>query len=228
MAETEVKEEVKKEPETPAPEADSREEVMLGDGRTVKLSKDEQRYLVNLGYEAYVKSKETEAAKPDKKEEDKEADVDEGALSKKVDTLLAEVIAIRKENQDKEKAQTTKQIRDQIESEIESCLKGHELTKDDKELADSARDLVINRLVTTRGISVKDAFTREIKHFENIRSRYIKDKKNDKEVTKGAGRGGAPASGDPEKMTGKDFLSGNLRRNVHKKLEDARKKANRF
>lgn len=205
--------------------SDGLEDVLLPDGRRARITAEERQYLINKGFAALEAERaKKEEPKEEAKEEakDKEDDVDPKALNKKIDQALTLLAEQKKEREAEKENQRVSTIRNEIEKEIKECLDSHELTKDDKELAESARVLVINKMMTTRGMTAKQAFANEIKHFERLataaKRKYGEEKKKDKENTRTSGKGGSAPDGT-KKFSGADFLSGKMRKHINSKIK---------
>jgi hypothetical protein len=203
-------------PENTTPEAEAKEVFMLPDGRSLPLTKEEKQYLIVQGL---ARINEPEKGKEEPKQEPKD-----GPIEDKVEATLKAVTELRKELDEDKRQTRLSTIRKEIDTQIAEECEKHELTKGDKDLSESARALVINKLLTNPTMSVADAFKSEIKHFERVAKKakdgkqdYAKKKKEDAENTRGGGKGGgAPAN--EGKMTGKDLMSGNLRRTVNARI----------
>lgn len=204
---------------------------LLPDGRKVKLSAEEKQFLMTKGLEA-LEADKTKAKSGEEKEkagEIKEIQSDKTLTAEeKIDRLTKLVEDDREERKKEKKDAEISSARSQLTTELNTLITSNELTKEDSDVANTVKDLVLQDLLMNPRLSPKAAFEKRMETFDKIvtknRKEYIDKKKSDKEKTKGAGSGGAAPGQEKKKFTGADLMSGKIRKHVGDKIREERRK----
>ena len=161
-------------------------------------------YLVELG------AKTLQEQEDNKKKEIEKAKEDD-APDKKIEKLELELAKIRQDYEGE-------RILNQINTKISKMSSSDAFLKANPELTEEIRDEVLMRILNAPKVTLEDHFknviNKEKKKAETYATKYAKDKLEDKEKTQGdrGGSGTYIPSGD--KTTGKDVMSGKLRKRI--------------
>ena len=112
--------------------------------------------------------------------------------------------------------------RSQLNRELKDAESSHDLTKSDKDMADTVRTLVLAELAKGNQ-DIAKVYADKVKFLGNkvnaAKSEYTKQKIEDTNKTKGPSGGTSPGM-KSDIAKGSDLFNGNVRRNVVKKISE--------